>query len=176
MQLVPPELRSEAIPCRHIAVNAEGETLDSLYRYGDQQEVEEKVASWLRVTISQLEKARELGCLVRMEQPPAGAAQLKGTPLHQNLHPKCANPACPTAFHWLAGGKFFRFRSDQCADTAGHEAPESTKGRHAVKHFWLCEPCAHVYGLQYDKEMGVVLRLLWPELPTSERAKVTTAA
>jgi hypothetical protein len=32
---------------------------------------------------------------------------VSGTPLYQKQHPKCANPACPTAFHWTGGGKFF---------------------------------------------------------------------
>src|ERR1700732_3870762 len=39
-QLVPPERRSEKFPCRHILLGASGETLDSLYRYGNQQEVQ----------------------------------------------------------------------------------------------------------------------------------------
>jgi hypothetical protein len=58
IQLVPPERRSEKFPCQHIPLNALGETLDSLYRYCDQQEVEETVRSWLRATIGQLEEER----------------------------------------------------------------------------------------------------------------------
>src|SRR5215472_7189934 len=48
MQLVPPEFRDSRIPCRHISLNPEGETLDSLYRYADQYEIEEKFSKWLR--------------------------------------------------------------------------------------------------------------------------------
>ena len=60
MQLVPLELRSETIPCRHIPINVSGETLDSLYRYGEQREVEETVGNWLRATIERLEEERKV--------------------------------------------------------------------------------------------------------------------
>ena len=58
MHFVPPERCSERIPCRHIPLNASGETLDSLYRYGDRRRVEEAVGNWLRATIDRLEKQR----------------------------------------------------------------------------------------------------------------------
>jgi hypothetical protein len=60
MHLVPPERRSEKIPCRHIPFNVSGsgETLDSLYRCSDQNEIEETVGSWLRTTIQCLEVER----------------------------------------------------------------------------------------------------------------------
>jgi len=58
MDLVPSERRSEAVPCRHIPLNATGETLDSLYRYGNQHELEETVCGWLRSTIARLEEER----------------------------------------------------------------------------------------------------------------------
>ena len=55
IQLVPPEFRSGRIPCRHIPLDSSGETLDSLYRYGDQAEIEAVVRGWLRSTIQRLE-------------------------------------------------------------------------------------------------------------------------
>ena len=58
IDLVPAEHRSEKIPCRHIPIDASGETLDSLYRYADQREVEEAVIKWLRATIARMEKER----------------------------------------------------------------------------------------------------------------------
>jgi hypothetical protein len=36
---------------------------------------------------------------------------------------------------------------------------------HGVKHFWLCERCCHVFTLVSTKESGVILKLLWSELP-----------
>jgi hypothetical protein len=57
--LVPPEHRRTKIPCRHIQLTASGETLDSLYRYGDEYEIEETVRNWLHKTISRLENERD---------------------------------------------------------------------------------------------------------------------
>lgn len=45
IQFVPPERCSEKIACRYIPLNASGETLDALYRYGNAQEVEEAVGN-----------------------------------------------------------------------------------------------------------------------------------
>ena len=58
MQLVPAERRSKKIPCRHIPFSVSGETLDSLYRFSDQNEIEETVGSWLRAAIQRLEEER----------------------------------------------------------------------------------------------------------------------
>lgn len=58
MQFVPSERRAEKIPCRHIPLNAEGETIDSFYRYGSQQELEGAFGDWLRATIKGIEAAR----------------------------------------------------------------------------------------------------------------------
>jgi len=58
MHFVPPERRSERIPCRHIPLNESGATLDSLYRHSDRRAVEEAVANWLRSAIDRLEKQR----------------------------------------------------------------------------------------------------------------------
>lgn len=58
IQLVPREFRSAQIPCRHIPFDTSGETLDSLYRYGDQVEIEQVVGGWLRATLKRLEEER----------------------------------------------------------------------------------------------------------------------
>ena len=61
MQLVPSECREQKIPCRHIPLGKHGETIDSFYRTGTQQELNEAMIEWLRDTIRklELEKARE---------------------------------------------------------------------------------------------------------------------
>ena len=56
MQFVPPENRGEKIPCRHIPLTKSGETVDSFYRYGSQEELEAALRSWLETTIARLEK------------------------------------------------------------------------------------------------------------------------
>ena len=168
MRWVPPESRDQKIPCRHISLGPTGETLDSLYRWGDQHEIEAAVRTWLRAAITKLEEERESACRRAGGRDVPTGGPTRGTPLHQNLHPKCANPVCATAFHWLGGGKFFRFRP---AETSAASPNHSPKNLHGVAHFWLCERCCHVFTLVYENESGVVLRLLWPELPVSEPRK-----
>jgi len=55
MQFVPAEKRGERVPCRHIPLTLDGETLFELYRGGTQQELEDALADWLRATIARLE-------------------------------------------------------------------------------------------------------------------------
>ena len=56
MSFVPKECHYEAVPCRHIALNEEGETIDSLYRTGTNEEIEEALRGWLEKIINGLEK------------------------------------------------------------------------------------------------------------------------
>jgi hypothetical protein len=174
-QLVPPEFRDAKIPCRHIPFNAQGETLDTLYRYKDQNEIEAVVEIWLEVTIKHLEEQRKAIQQSTSKETPRAGEMLKGTPLYQRQHPKCANPACPTTFHWTGGGKFFRFRPDPLPDSAKSPA-ESSGGVHGVRHYWLCERCSQALTLVYCEEFGVVLKALWPELPIEETQHKASAA
>jgi len=176
MQLVPPERRSEKIPCRHIPFNESGETLDSLYRQSDQNEIEETVGGWLRATIRRLEEERMAARQAHSKQPTPSRETLSGTPLYHKQHPKCANPACPTAFHWTGGGKFFRFRPDPASANEINLPTDSPRGIHGMRHYWLCERCSHVFTLVYAEGCGVVLKLLWQELSASEAHKELSAA
>ncbi len=80
MQLVPPERRSEKIPCRHIPLNEAGETVDSFYRYGTQEKLEHALAGWLRATITRLEEevARQRNFGVDVEVPQGTHLQNRG--------------------------------------------------------------------------------------------------
>ena len=177
IQLVPPEFRSSEIPCRHIPFDSSGETLDSLYRYGDQVEIEEEVGGWLRATIRRLEEERAAAEGNRRGKPATESGEAKkGTPLYEKQHPKCANPACPAAFQWIGGGRFFRFRPDNVSQNESGSAPDSQVEIHGVNHFWLCERCAQVFTLVYDEQYGVVLKALWPELPAMGTSKKASAA
>jgi len=55
LQLVPLGLRNGKIPCRHIPLNARGETIDSLYRTGTQEELETALTKWLKSMIQKIE-------------------------------------------------------------------------------------------------------------------------
>ena len=58
MALVPREHQSEKVPCHHIPLTPEGETIDYLERCGTQAEREEAVKNWLRRIIKLLEDSR----------------------------------------------------------------------------------------------------------------------
>jgi hypothetical protein len=160
IDFVPPEHRSEKFPCRHISLDASGQTLDALYRHSGQEEVEATVSEWLQFTIQRLEKDRERH-RQESERIPLAGPENRGIPLHEKLHPKCANPARPAAFHWLAGGKFFRFRPQEISSKGNQLQGSSPSGHQGVKHYWLCESCLRLFTLVYDREQGVVLKPRW---------------
>ena len=59
MNFVPPGRATEQIPCRHILLNKDGETLASLCASSATQiEIEEALGNWLRATIDRLEQKR----------------------------------------------------------------------------------------------------------------------
>jgi hypothetical protein len=60
MQFVPESAHKEQTPCIHIPLSPSGETLDSLYRTGTQQEIEGALGAWLRTTIGRLEARGEV--------------------------------------------------------------------------------------------------------------------
>ena len=58
MQLIPEDLRNKKSPCRYIPLSEHGETIDSFYRTGTQEELEAAVAQWLRITIARLRREK----------------------------------------------------------------------------------------------------------------------
>lgn len=56
IHFVPPEQREEAVPCRHIPLTETGDTLNSIYQWATQEEIEQAVGAWLRTTIRKLEQ------------------------------------------------------------------------------------------------------------------------
>jgi hypothetical protein len=56
--LVPKARLSEAVPCHHIPLNPEGETIHHLERNESREVMEQKVAAWLACMIKILEEAR----------------------------------------------------------------------------------------------------------------------
>jgi len=56
MRFVPLRRRTAQVPCRHIPLNAAGETVDGLYRYASQEELEAAVLAWLVRAIQKLEE------------------------------------------------------------------------------------------------------------------------
>jgi hypothetical protein len=58
---VPESKQVEEVPCLHIAVTPEGESIQQLIDAGDQQRLIEATCDWLKKTIVQLESARKAG-------------------------------------------------------------------------------------------------------------------
>lgn len=74
IDLVPMSDRAQAIPCRHIQLTHAGDTLETLYRWGSQPEIEEIYGKWLRTTIQTLEEERARLCGTRVAQPASASA------------------------------------------------------------------------------------------------------
>jgi hypothetical protein len=55
MQFVPADKYGEKVPCRHIPLTSNGDTLLQLYRGGTEQEIEEALSNWLQREIAKLE-------------------------------------------------------------------------------------------------------------------------
>jgi hypothetical protein len=58
MRLIPADAHARKVPCRYIPLNERGETIDSFYRTGTQEELEAAVAKWLKATIDRLEREK----------------------------------------------------------------------------------------------------------------------
>jgi hypothetical protein len=58
IRVVPSEFRKKKFPCRYIALNDRGETVDSFYRSGTPEELEAAVTQGLRSMIRDLELER----------------------------------------------------------------------------------------------------------------------
>jgi hypothetical protein len=61
MQLVPENHRSKKIPCRYIPLTEQGETIESFYHTGTQQELAAAVRQWLESMITRLEREKAEG-------------------------------------------------------------------------------------------------------------------
>lgn len=61
MQFVPANRRTEKVPCRHIPLTPEGDTLLQLYQGSTEDEIDKALTSWLQKTISQLQRDAKPG-------------------------------------------------------------------------------------------------------------------
>lgn len=58
IQFVPRDRRETRIPCRHITLTDRGETVNSFYEWGTDEELEAALRGWLGRTIQELESER----------------------------------------------------------------------------------------------------------------------
>jgi hypothetical protein len=59
MEFVPEEHRTQRIPCRYIDLTGNGETVNSFYEYGTEEELEKALVGWLKRKIRELEEVGE---------------------------------------------------------------------------------------------------------------------
>lgn len=59
IQLAPSRMHQRKVPCRYIPLSNRGETVDSFYRSGTQEELELALRQWLAATIERLEHTIE---------------------------------------------------------------------------------------------------------------------
>jgi hypothetical protein len=59
MQFVPADKIDEKVPCRHIPLTEQGDTLLQLYGGGTEREIEEALAKWLKKAIAKLENEQD---------------------------------------------------------------------------------------------------------------------
>lgn len=55
IEFVPQDRRNTRFPCRHIDLTEGGETVNSFYEYGTEEELESALSTWLKQTIRELE-------------------------------------------------------------------------------------------------------------------------
>jgi hypothetical protein len=87
----------------------------------------------------------------------------------------CANLKCSTPFLRLRQGKLFLVETQCVAKSGELTAVPSLYARRQprrVERYWLCDPCAAVWSLVHDRNLGIVLVPL-PRPPVG--AKVATA-
>ena len=73
------------------------------------------------------------------------------------LH-KCANPACRHIFRSLNRGKLFLLETSDSLPTASRTAPAIRKERtrHHMERYWLCDDCALLLTLTFERGRGMV--------------------
>lgn len=71
----------------------------------------------------------------------------------------CANPDCMRPFHYLRGGRLYRFDirhpTTPCSDVPN--AICGLKPSHATVFFWMCEHCSSNYSLRFNFRDGISL-------------------
>jgi hypothetical protein len=55
LRFVPKDRQETRVPCRHIPLTIQGETVNSFYETGTEEELETALEQWLRQTIGELE-------------------------------------------------------------------------------------------------------------------------
>jgi len=90
---------------------------------------------------------------------------------------QCANSLCSKPFLRLREGKLFLVETDRFHQPGESAPTPNVRARQQprqVEHYWLCDQCAALYTLIYDRESGVALAPL-PRPAASVRPVANTA-
>ncbi|HTZ98087.1 MAG TPA: hypothetical protein VMB18_16920 [Terriglobales bacterium] len=85
------------------------------------------------------------------------------------LH-KCANPTCLNPFRKLSEGRLFLVEMEVADATNRIRSRTGKRTPHRIEHFWLCNDCAAVLTLTFERGQGVVT------VPLPETAKRSALA
>jgi len=58
LDFVSPENQTQAVPCHHIPLNTDGDTIEELESQDNQAKLEQEVTEWLRAKIKEIEEQR----------------------------------------------------------------------------------------------------------------------
>ena len=89
---------------------------------------------------------------------------------------RCANSQCSKPFLRLRDGKLFLVETDRLTKSGETAVPPFVRARQqqrCVEHYWLCDDCAKVWTLVYDRNRGVTLAPL--TRPAASAAAAGTA-
>lgn len=89
----------------------------------------------------------------------------------------CANPECRLPFHYLKGGRLYRFDVrrpvEPCKDVPN--AICEAKPSQASIYFWLCDSCSLEYTLQFSTHHGISIMPLQQPRGSAVVARVAEA-
>lgn len=71
---------------------------------------------------------------------------------------RCANPACNKPFHYLRGGRLYRFEGRTTAARKNlARAVYTVSPEHISVFFWLCQECSSRLSLSFDGHFVAVV-------------------
>ena len=89
----------------------------------------------------------------------------------------CANPACNRPFHYLRGGRLYRFdlRSPQFRGGGVSNAILEAAHDRTTLFFWLCKQCSASFSLRFEPDTGITVVPLNRRREAWEREPVVIA-
>jgi len=86
----------------------------------------------------------------------------------------CANPACNRPFHYLRGGRLYRFdlRAPQFRGKGLSNAISEAAHDRTTLFFWLCKQCSANLSLRFEPNTGITIVPLACRREARQRAPV----